>query len=121
VFAEPGQSTIYDLTSPAFYGFVSVRTSRPEAEPGIVGVKPAVKAGSHAAQGIKDERPHESRSVVSMLTQQVRQIWKTGREWNTKIVDMIKLRISSSEDRGVGCCGKRHLRVCAGENYSLLS
>ena len=73
----------------------------------VIGVEPAVKAGSGAIERIEYQRADKSRGLVTVLAQNIGQIRQTFRQRNAEIIDMVELRISAGEDGGVRGGGQR--------------
>ena len=116
---EPCHGSRYNFIAAAFDGVVPVFIRAATMEAGIVGVESALEAGGGPRFGIKNEGADERGRVVSVAAKNVGGVRQVFRQWYAEIVDLVKLGISSGEDRCVRSSGERDLRVCVREDDRL--
>ena len=87
---------------------------------GIVNVKPAVEARRRISNRIENHGPDKRRRVIALLVKEVGKIRKIWPERRAEVLNVIELRIGSSEQRGVGRGRQRDLRIGTRKNHAVL-
>src|ERR1700674_1473886 len=104
---------------PAFHTVISVFAASATVEPCIVGVKTSLEARHRRTLRVQDLRADKRCRAISTLVQDVRKIWNIFGQRSSQIIQVIELRISAREYRGMGRCRQWDVGVSIGENYAL--
>src|ERR1700730_11985267 len=119
VLAEPRHSMVHDHHRPTLYTVVAVLAASATVKPRIVCDKASLEARHRRTLRVEDLRADKRCRAISTLVQDVRKIWNIFGQRSSQIIQVIELRISAREYRGMGRCRQGYLRIGTGENHAL--